>query len=258
MWTVRRFSIAPVKSLGLHHPESIEIGPFGAASDRVFYLMSETGRLYTGANHGPLVRVVSTYDPDRERLLLTFPDGSNVDGDAAGDGDTVTTDFYGRLVEGRVLDGPFADALSAYTGDRVRLVRVAHAGDASDVHHVTLVSRASVEELASRGGREGEDLDARRFRMLIEIDGTSAHEEDSWEGRSLAVGDVVLRMLAPVPRCVITTQDPSTGLKDFDTLKTIVRYRPLIEGDRGIPFGVYTEVERPGRARVGDAVTLID
>jgi uncharacterized protein YcbX len=122
---------------------------------------------------------------------------------------------------------------------------------------VTLVSKASVEELASRGGRDGEDIDARRFRMLIEIDGTIAHEEDSWEGRSLAVGDAVLRMLAPVPRCVITTQDPSTGLKDFDTLKTIVRYRPLIRGDRGIPFGVYAEVERAGRARVGDAVTLL-
>jgi uncharacterized protein len=257
VWRVRTFSIAPVKSLGLHHPESIEIGPSGVPGDRAFYLIDGVGHLYTGADHGPLVRVRSAYDPQRDRLRLTFPDGSEVDADAAG-GDAVTTDFFGRPVQGHVVDGPFADALTSYTGDRVTLVRVARPGDASDVHHVTLVSRTSVDELASRGGREGEDIDARRFRMLIEIDGTVSHEEDSWEGRSLAVGDVVLRMLAPVPRCVITTQDPSTGLKDFDTLKTIVRYRPLIEGDRGIPFGVYAEVERPGRARVGDEGALLD
>ena len=58
----------------------------------------------------------------------------------------------------------------------------------------------------------------------------------------------------PVPRCVVTTQDPATGVKDFDTLKRIAEYRPLMQESRGIPFGMYAEVERPGRVAVGDPV----
>jgi len=57
-----------------------------------------------------------------------------------------------------------------------------------------------------------------------------------------------------VPRCRVTTQSPETGQKDFDALGEIVRYRPRIVGDGGIPFGVYAVVETPGIAAVGDPV----
>jgi uncharacterized protein YcbX len=53
---------------------------------------------------------------------------------------------------------------------------------------------------------------------------------------------------------VVTTQDPATGLKDFDTLKHIAAYRPKMRQPRGIPFGMYAEVEQPGRIAVGDPV----
>jgi uncharacterized protein YcbX len=59
----------------------------------------------------------------------------------------------------------------------------------------------------------------------------------------------------PVARCVITTQDPSTGLKDLDTLKAIAEYRGLRDG-RSIDFGVYGSVVEPGVVRVGDPVEV--
>jgi uncharacterized protein YcbX len=55
----------------------------------------------------------------------------------------------------------------------------------------------------------------------------------------------------------VTTQDPDSGVKDLDTLKTINRYRGRMTGDdgeRGLPFGMYAEVETPGVARLGDRV----
>jgi len=125
------------------------------------------------------------------------------------------------------------------------------------VHHLTLVSAESVAELGRRAGREG-DPDARRFRMLLEIEGCAApHEEDTWDGLLVRVGAAVVRMSGRVPRCVVTTQDPRTGLRDLDTLRTINRYRGVMEedGDRGLPFGMYAEVESPGVARVGDEVS---
>ena len=64
-------------------------------------------------------------------------------------------------------------------------------------------------------------------------------------------------MLGQVPRCVATTRDPATGDKDFDTLKAIAAYRPLMTEPRGVPFGLYAEVERPGRVALGDAVEAL-
>ncbi len=61
---------------------------------------------------------------------------------------------------------------------------------------------------------------------------------------------------APVPRCAITTQDPDTGERDLDTLRTIIAYRGLTD-DRDIDFGVYGEVEQPGRIRLGDSVEVL-
>ena len=57
-----------------------------------------------------------------------------------------------------------------------------------------------------------------------------------------------------VGRCVVTSKSPETGEKDLDTLRTIKRYRPDVEGEEPIPFGVYGSVEQPGRVRLGDRV----
>jgi uncharacterized protein YcbX len=256
MPTLRRISIAPVKSLALHHPTEALLAEAGVAGDRVFYLADPWGRLVTGATFGPLVRVTAEFDAAADRLSLRFPDGTVVAGEAAPSPERIRTDFYGRPVDAHTVDGPFAEALSSYAGRPVRLARVDRAGDGADIHHLTLVSAESVAELGRQAGRDG-DPDARRFRMLLEIEGCDRpHEEDSWDGRLIAVGEAVVRIMGPVPRCVVTTQDPGSGVRDLDTLRTINRYRGVIEdgGGRGLPFGVYAEVETPGVARVGDPV----
>ncbi len=251
-----RISISPVKSLALQHPQEVLLEDVGVRNDRVFYLADPGGRLVTGSSVGPLVQIGCDYDPTRERLHLSMPDGSSVEGAAIADGAPVRTDFYGRPVDGHVVEGPFAPALSAYADRPLRLVRVNRAGDGTDIHHLTLVSQESVAELGRQAGRRG-DPDARRFRMLLEIAGCDApHEEDTWDRRLVRVGAAEIRVVGQVPRCVVTTQDPATGHKDLDTLKTINRYRGVMDADdeRGLPFGVYGEVETPGVVRVGDEV----
>ena len=57
----------------------------------------------------------------------------------------------------------------------------------------------------------------------------------------------------PVPRCVVTTLDPDTGLRDFPTLKVIRDYRG-INAEQQLEFGVYAEVVEPGEVSVGDPV----
>ncbi len=247
-----RLNVAPVKSMGLLHPESVQLTSTGIPSNRRFHLVDEAGRLFTGADHGPLVRVRSSFDPDAETLSIAFPDGSTVTSDSNLLGDPHVTDVWGRAVPGHFLLGPLAEAIGAFVGRPLQLVRADLEGDGSDVHRLSLISLASVRDLGARNDRP--DLDPRRFRIDLELDGCDPFEEDTWEGLAVRIGDAIVRVLGPVPRCVVTTQDPATGLKDFDTLKRIAEYRPLMQRPKGVPFGVYAEVEQPGRIAVGDPV----
>ncbi len=255
MRTVSRLSVTPVKGLGLLHPEEIELDDGGAPENRRFYLVDSVGFLFSGIDYGPRVRVRPSYDPSGETLALAFPDGKIVEGSALADGDEVTTDFYGRQVPGRIVEGAFGDALSRYVGKTLRLVRANRPGDGCDVQTVTFLSDASVDELRRQAQRD-DPLDERRFRMLIGLDGCAAHEEDTWDGRLLEIGEARVRVGGPVARCATTTRDPSTGERDFDTLRAIKNYRGLREG-KNIDFGVYGDVEKPGRVRIGDPVEFV-
>ena len=251
MRTVSRLSVTPVKGLALHHPEETTLDGHGVAANRRFYLVREDGRLFSGLQHGPLVRVRAEWDEDADRLSLHFPDGTVVDGEVRL-GEAIHTDFWRRRdVPGRVVEGPWSDALSALASRRLRLVKADVAGAAVDVEPVTLVSEESVAELGRRAGREA--VDGRRFRMLVEIAGCSPHEEDAWSGRRLRLGEALLEVGGPVPRCATTTRDPSTGVRDFDALRAIAAYRGRRDG-HDIDFGVYARVLEPGRVGVGDAV----
>ncbi len=92
--------------------------------------------------------------------------------------------------------------------------------------------------------------------MLIELEGGRAHEEDTWVGCRVGLGEAILRISAPVPRCAMTTHDPETGHRDLDTLRAIKDYRGLVDG-KDLMFGVWGEVERPGTIRLGDRVSVL-
>ncbi|HVM15886.1 MAG TPA: MOSC domain-containing protein [Egibacteraceae bacterium] len=255
MYAVSCLSLTPVKGMRLHHPDEIVLGPSGVADDRRLYVIDERGRLCGGARLGRLVQVRPSYDDEAGWLALDLPDGRQVEGTVAL-GEAVTTRFYlGRRVTGRLVEGPWNAALSDFAGKPVRLVRTGQPGQGTDVHPVTLLGQASVAELARHAGCD-EPLDARRFRMLVTFAGGSAYDEEAWDGQRVRLGDAVVRVRGPVPRCAVTTRSPDTGRKDFDALQAIAAARGL-GPDGGVDFGVYAEVVEPGRVRVGDPLELL-
>ncbi len=256
MRTIARLNVTPVKSTALQHPDQIRLERYGAVGNRDFFFVDHEGRRFSGEKKASLLPVGAAYDAEDDRLELRLPDGVLVSGPATVSGEALAVDFYGRPVEGHVVEGDFAEALSRYTGHDIRLVRVDRPGDGNDERPVTLVSLASVAELGRQAGRE-QPVDARRFRMTIEIDGCAPHEEDAWRGRRVRIGDAVVVVGEPVPRCVVTTLDPDTGLRDFPTLSIIKRYRGVSE-DGDLPFGVYADVDVPGLVRVGDPINPLD
>ncbi len=254
---VTRLSIAPVKSLGLVHPDEIEIGPRGVTGDRRFWLVDADGRLFNNKRCGPMVLIRPEWDEQSRVLALTLPDGERVEG-VVELGEHVPALLYGDPNPSRLVVGPWQEAISRVAGQPLTLLWAEqHATDRGlNGGVISLVSVGSLERLAEEGGRDT-PVDGRRFRMLLEIDGVGAHEEDSWIGTEVQVGEAVLVLNGDVGRCVVTTHDPDTGVTDFDTLGTLAGYRR--EGrNEPLPFGVYGSVAVPGRVRIGDAVLPLE
>jgi MOSC domain-containing protein len=250
---VVRFAITPVKSMQLQQPEEIRLERFGVAENRRFYVSDREGRLLSGAPHDRLIPLQPSYDSAKERLGLRFPDGVVVEGDVGTvHGPRISSSFWGRLVTGHEVEGPWSEALSEHVDEPVRLVRTDEPGQGIDSHAVSLFSSASAEELDRRAGRADRPHDRRRWRMLIEVQGCGPHEEDQWIGGRVRVGDAVIDVIRADPRCRITTLDPDTGQKDFDTLRVLAGYRAARIGE--LPFGVYGDVIVPGLIRQGDPV----
>jgi uncharacterized protein YcbX len=254
MIRVTRLSIAPVRSLGLEHPDAIDVTATGVLEDRRFYLVDEDGRLIDQLIAGRLVQVKAHTDPAGTSLRLAFPDGTVIDGPVEL-GDAVETNVHGRTAAGHRVIGPWGAALEPFAGGPVHVIRCDRPGGTRIANAVSLISDGSLAELARRLTRPS--IDARRFRMLIEVEGAAAHEEDGWIGGRIGVGGAILEITRPDARCAITTHDPDSGLRDLDTLRGIIGYRGLREG-RKADFGVLGEVASPGRIRVGDEVVVLE
>jgi len=253
MLRVARLSIAPVRSLGLEHPQFVDLAEKGVLEDRRFYLIDDGGRLVDRLISGALVQVTAHTNPEATELRLFFPDGSVVEGEVSL-AEPVETFIYRRIAVGHVVTGPWAAALEPFAGRRVRVVRCDEPGGTRRKNAISLITDGSLDELAK--WVDVSAVDPRRFRMLFDVEGAAAHEEDSWIGSRLAIGSAVVSITKPDARCAITTQDPETGVRDLDTLRTIIAYRGLRDG-RKVDFGVLGEVIEPGRVHVGDEVVVL-
>ena len=249
---VVRISVAPVKSLALLHPDEVVLEEGGVVGNRRFWLRDEQGALYAGKRDGSIMQIRPEWDEDTRRLTLTFPDGARVEG-IVELGEEIEANMYSwNRVRSRRVIGPWEAAISEFVGRPLEFLwaddgavdRTPRGGS------VSLVSRASLERLREEAGVEDE-IDGRRFRMLFEIDGVDANEEDAWIGAEVRIGEATIIFNGDIGRCVITSRHPDTGVPDLPTLVTLARYRR--EGrNEALPFGVYGSVLVPGRVRVGD------
>ena len=255
--TVSPLSVTPVKGLAMHHPDHVDLAEGGVAGDREFFLVDASGRdgelhrhrRADGPPRGPGRSHRRTHRPwaGRDRALRARG--------ARRRRSTPTSTACARSPVASVLG--WDDVFSDIAGQPVRLVR----GDtgAFDVAGVTLVGASSTAGLAATNALES--VDARRFRMNVEIAGGDPLVEDSWDGRELRLGDAVVRVGRPGEALRRDHPQPRHR-RDRPADPQAHRRAQGPPGVRptwgaGFYFGVYADVLTPGRVAVGDEVTLL-
>ena len=233
----------PVKSLQGERLETAEIGPEGIAGDRQWALFDvETGFGLTARRVPDLLFGSARLRADGT-VEVVLPDGTVTDDDG------VISDWLGRRVSLRAAseaperpryESPDDDvAESAATTARWHDWQ-----GAPGAFHDNADGRVSLVSTGSLG-----DWDRRRFRSNLLLDGVG---ERDLSGVTVQVGDVLLDVRDPIPRCVMVTRPQPGGIeRDTSVLKRIHRE---LDGE----LAVGAVVRRAGAVRVGDELLPAD
>jgi uncharacterized protein YcbX len=196
--TVERIRTYPIKSLDGADREQAELVESGTLDgDREYAVVDGDGEYVNGVRtadvHGLTVSV------DREAGTVTVGRG----------GEDQRRAF--DLDDCAVLD----DWLSTYFDLDVTVVRDETGMVDRPDRGPTVISTATLREVASWFDGVSADGVRRRFRANVEVSGVPAFWEDGLytaDGRrSFEIGDVRFEGDGPVARCVVPTRDPDTG-----------------------------------------------
>ncbi|XP_015185949.1 PREDICTED: mitochondrial amidoxime reducing component 2-like [Polistes dominula] len=127
-----------------------------------------------------------------------------------------------------------------------------------DATSYNLINKRSIMDLCSR---LEEPVTTSNFRPNFVVKGANAYEEHNWDW--IKIGDIVFRNVKPCTRCIFTTIDPETGVKNpkVEPLKTLKSYRQIMDpeirpytGDAPV-MGIHLALRGPnGTIRLGDPV----
>jgi uncharacterized protein len=214
----------PVKSMAGERLHSCAVAATGFEGDRRWALVD-----------GSPNRAGKFLTIRQDELMLTYHARL-----AAGTLEVVTP--AGEVVE---MDASLLSKLAAETSRPLTLRE--QEGANYDDSPVLLINVATI---ASFGAEVGMELDRRRFRANLYVDGFAPEEEVEWVGRRVVVGEVALEVVSRCERCVVITRDPDTTAATPELLSALVDTHDKC-------LGVYCQVTRPGRVSVGDPVHVV-
>jgi uncharacterized protein len=249
----------PVKSMLGQQVDEAVVGATGLQHDRWRALMDPATGYVCTAKHPRLWRRLLQYSAavGGGQVLVTTPGGETLDVDDPRLVETLSADL-GRAVEIRAERPPgssverpdpedvLARGVEAEVEAPTLEISQGNAGDTFVDHSpVHLITTATLEHLG---------VEALRYRpnLVIEAD-VEPFAENTWIGRELTVGDVVLRVTLPTPRCSVPTLSHGDLPRNPDALRPLLtRNRVEVPGFGVLPCaGAYAEVVRGGTIRVG-------
>ena len=124
----------------------------------------------------------------------------------------------------------------------------------ADGYPLLIIGSGSLLQLNERLHERGEAaVPMQRFRPNIVIADAMPHVEDTW--KLARIGSVLVDIVKPCARCVITTVDVATGLAGHEPLRTLATYRKV--GSK-VLFGQNAVHRGLGVIRIGDLVEVVE
>ena len=274
----------PVKSMHGERVDAAAAGDRGLAGDRRWAVVdTETGKVVSAKRPKlwlTMLECAAEYVEEPEvdghaaPVRITLPDGRQVMSDDP-ERDALLSEALGRPVtlessaaEGATFELSARDAGGLEVPDPERLTEspvgmFAPPGTYFDTSNLHVLTTATLESFA-QAHPDGQ-WDKRRFRpnVLVTLDEPPADgfAENTWVGRWLELGaDTRAAVLAPMPRCVMTTL-PQGGLpRDPLILRTLAEQNRQDLGEPGVfaCAGALANIASDGRLAVGDPVSLGD
>lgn len=263
----------PVKAMAGEQLQDAEITPRGLLGDRAYALVDSRNRVGTAKKRAGLLQFQARFltPPQTGEAVppvgITLPNGAAISSEqsdvaeiiSAALGHAVT--LLSSAPPGLILEfaaGTLAGKHAETT--ECPIAGASPAGTFFDYAVIHLLTTSSLARLRAAYPQGLFDLPRFRPNVVVETE-DQGFVENSWVGRTLALGDEVrLRVSIPCPRCVTPTL-PQPGLPhDPGILRTVARENSQDLGDFGtLPcVGVYADVVQPGFVRRGDTVRVLD
>ncbi len=214
---------------------AIENGPSGFDPGRPEHLPKI--KFLQRMRHAGLARLRTRYDDATATLTIER------DGVVLAQGD-LTSDT-GRAAIATCLEAEFADEKR---GPFRVLSADGHRFMDSRKGFVSLVNRASLRAIE---GELGCELDVRRFRGNIIVDGLPAWGEFDVVGKRVRIGGAVLVGLARIDRCAAIDVDPDAGRRDTNMIALLERVYEHHD------CGVYLRVQSGGQIAPKDTMSIL-
>jgi uncharacterized protein YcbX len=270
--TVQTIWRYPVKSMGGEKLVEARVERSGLAGDRAYALVDEAeGRIASAKlprKWGAMITAEARYvhppiDDQIPVVRIRLPDGTHIMSDSPTIHD-VLSKFVGRGVRitstrPKAISVERLDPLAEgeVIADIGELMPEGRFADYAPLHLITTSTLRELRRLNPQA-----DFDERRFRpnLVIDIAESRGFAEQDWIGKTLAIGDMQVRVSDPTPRCSVPTLAQSGLAKDRSIVSTLVEHSRLpvaLLGGELLPCaGVYAFVAEGGTVRAGDPVRI--
>jgi uncharacterized protein len=268
----------PIKSCAPLSHSRIELDTYGPLWDRYWMIVDEDGEFLTQREVPTMALIQPAFEDSCLRLSAPSmptayvplqalqPSRLSPYGETTSRLVTVWRDTCQAWDEGDEL----AMWLSDFMHLKVRLVRMAddyrRGVDSkfapqpaetrfTDGFPLLIVSEASLDELNNRlVERRAEPVPMGRFRPNLVVTGCDAFAEDTW--RTVQIGSVILDIVKPCARCVLTTVDPKTGTVP-DPAEPLATLNTFRKRNGKVMFAQNAIHRAPGTLVVGDHIDVI-
>lgn len=262
--TIQDLYIYPIKSLAGIRISEAKVEEKGFELDRRWMLIDEEGQFLSQRTFPQMALLKVEVEAESLKVYhISSPtDFVRIPHNEEGEEISSVT-VWDDVMPARLVDYEIDEWFAKALGINVRLVkmpisterkvdpRYAVNGESvsfADGMPYLLIGQKSLEDLNSK---LDETIPMNRFRPNIVFSGGEPFIEDSFGG--IQIGDVQMKVVKPCARCVMTTVDQETGVKNAEPLKTLATYRKV--GNK-ILFGQNVVALSNGIIKVGDKLTV--